>query len=177
MGREYERLCSADADRPPELLRHLHNNIFPVVAAYRALMAEGVAQAEASELAQAAFLELMEEPAEAIRKLCRFPGFYHMIPWLFGKLMPKLFTKGAGFEFVYHKTDRGQIRFDMLRCPYYQVCKELDCQELAPVFCATDDICYGNMHPNLRWNRTQTLARGGELCNFDIEVKRAPKET
>ena len=51
------------------------------------------------------------------------------------------------------------------------MCKELDCVELAETFCATDDLCYGNMHPKLIWNRTKTMARGADVCDFDLYIK------
>lgn len=172
MDEEYEILCRTDSEKSPDLIRHLHNNIYPVVAAFRALMANGMPRDAASDLAQSTFLELMEASAASIQKLCRIPGFYRMVPWLFGKLMPRLFTKEAGFEFTYHPAGPGHIRFDMEACPYYEACQELDCPELAPVFCATDDVCYGHMHPNLSWNRTQTIARGGKFCDFDLEIRK-----
>ncbi len=175
MEKEYHILCSTDADRPQDLLQHLHNNIFPVAATFRALLKEGMSREEAAKLAQDAFLELMEKPADTIRKLCKIPGFYRRIPWLFEKLMPKLFKADAGFVFKFHPTGKHRVKFDILSCPYYEVCLELDCLELAPAFCTTDDICYGHMHPKLRWNRTQTLARGGTLCDFDIEVNDSEK--
>lgn len=171
MEEEYRILCRNDLKKSPDLISHLHKNIYPVVAAFRALMEIGMPREDASELAQNAFLELMEDAAASIRKLCLIPGFYRMVPWLFGKLMPKLFTKEAGFAFTYHPVGSGHVRFDMEACPYFQVCQELDCPEIAPIFCATDDICYGNMHPNLSWNRTQTIARGGALCDFDLQIR------
>ena len=174
MERQYQQLCLRDGEQPPDLIRHLHNNIYPVVAAFRSLMAGGMPRQEASETAQAAFLELMEAPAASIRKLCRIPGFYRLVPSLFSKLTPKLFKKEAGFEFQFYPTEPGHVRFDMKACPYFRACQDLDCPELAPVFCATDDVCYGHMHPRLSWNRTQTLARGGKVCDFDLSVTDNP---
>lgn len=171
MEEEYEILCRNDSEKSPDLIRHLHNNIYPVVAAFRALMAVGMPREEASALAQNTFLELMEAPAASIRKLCRIPGFYRMVPWLFAKLMPRLFKKEAGFAFTFHPAEPGHVRFDMKACPYWEACQELNCPEIAPVFCTTDDICYGNMHPNLFWNRTKTIARGGDLCDFNLQVR------
>ena len=171
MEQAYAALCETDPEKSPDLIRHLHNNIYPVIAAFRALIAVGIPREEASQLAQNSFLALMEAPAASIRKLCRIPGFYRMVPWLFGKLMPKLFKKEAGFAFSFYPAEPGRVRFDMEACPYFQTCQDLGCPEIAPVFCATDDICYGNMHPRLFWNRTQTIARGGKLCDFDLQVK------
>lgn len=172
MQKEYAALCKAYENQPEAMVNHTHNNIFPVVTAFHALMAEGMERSEAAELASAAFLELMEKTAGSIRSMLRLPGLYRTIPWLFRTLMPKLFREEAGFRFRIYDTPGGQAKFDMLECPYYRMCRELDCIELAATFCTTDDICYGHMHPKLIWNRTKTLARGGDLCDFHIYIQK-----
>ena len=170
MQKEYDALCAAYADQPASMFNHTHNNIFPVVSAFRALMADGMEREQAAKLAQDTFLELMEPIAESIRKMLKFPGLYRLMPWLWKTLMPKMFSESAGFRFRFFDKGKKVVRFDMLECPYFRVCKELDCVELAPTFCTTDDICYGHMHPKLIWNRTKTLARGGDLCDFDLYI-------
>ena len=171
MDADYEKLCRDYAHRPRDLQKHLHNNIFPVVTAFHALMELGMPRQQAAALAGDVFLELMEAIAGSIRSALRFPGLHRLIPWVFKTMMPRLFTADAGFRFHIYPTDRHRARFDMLACPYLQACRELNCPELAPVFCATDDTCYGNMHPRLIWNRTKTLARGGDCCDFDLYLE------
>lgn len=168
---EYDTLCQNDSNRPKDLIHHLHKNIFPAIATFHALQKAGMSRQKAIEFTQESFLELMEKPASTIRKLCKFPGIYHLVPTLFKTMMPKLFKKEAGFSFQIYPTNHQRAKFDMLKCPYYEICQELNCPELAPIFCQTDDICYGNMHPKLCWKRTQTIARGGTLCDFDIRIQ------
>ena len=170
MQTEYDSLCAAFSDQPKAMENHTHNNIFPVAAAFLAMMQEGVERTRAAELASDSFLELMQDSAEAIRNLMKIPGLYHAMPWLWKKLMPRMFTESAGFRFRFYPTGGNEVKFDMLECPYLQVCRKIGCPELAPIFCATDDTCYGHMHPKLIWNRTKTLARGGDLCNFDLYI-------
>ena len=172
MAVEFEQLCQAYAQQPASMVSHTHKNIFPVAAAFRALLAEGMERAQAAKEAGDAFLELMQAPAQAIRRALKVPGLYRLMPWLWKTLMPRMFREDAGFRFSFYPTDGKQVKFDMLACPYHQVCRELGCEELAPVFCTTDDICYGHMHPKLIWNRTKTLARGGDLCDFDLYIPR-----
>ena len=171
MAQEYETLCQQYANQPKAMVNHTHNNIFPVVTAFRALLDEGMERSEAAKAASDAFLELMEVPAQAIRKALKVPGLYRLMPWLWKTLMPKMFGEDAGFRFSFYPTDGKQVKFDMLACPYHQVCRDLGCEELAPTFCTTDDICYGHMHPKLIWNRTRTIARGGNLCDFDLFIR------
>ena len=48
--------------------------------------------------------------------------------------------------------------------------------ELTPLFCATDDWL-AELLPRVRWERTQTLGRGGAFCDFCWSRSRSPKET
>jgi hypothetical protein len=38
--------------------------------------------------------------------------------------------------------------------------------ELTPHFCRLDDVLAAEAAPSVRFERTQTLARGGTLCDF-----------
>ena len=170
MEQDFDKLCQALPDLPQDMARHVHNNIYPVASAFHALLAEGLTREAAAKEAGDAFLELMEATAQTIRKALKVPGLYRLMPWLWKTMMPKLFSKGAGFQFDFYPTDSKEVRFDMQKCPYEQVCRKIDCPELAPIFCATDDCCYGSMHPKLIWNRTKTIARGGDCCDFDLYI-------
>ncbi len=172
MDTEYRLLCQNYDEQFSLMQHHCHNNIYPVVATMRALLAEGMEREQAVQLAGDWFLELMEDIARSIRKMLKIPGLYRLMPRLWKTMMPKLFSPKSGFRFEMYPTDSREVRFDILECPYYQICRELDCTDLAPVFCATDDTCYGNMHPKLQWKRTQTIARGGQLCDFYVGVKK-----
>ena len=172
MQNEYDKLCSEFANQHKAMEPHTHKNIFPVVTAFRALLAEGMERKEAAELVQSCFLKLMGEPAESIRKIMKFPGLYRLMPRLWKTFTTKLFREDAGFRFNFYPSDSKRVKFDMLACPYLKACEQLDCLELAPAFCMSDDICYGNMHPNLIWNRTKTLAINGEPCDFDLYIKK-----
>ena len=171
MKKEYDELCSEFAKKQDPMEHHKRNNIYPVVTAFHALLAEGMDRKEAAQLANDCFLVLMEEPANAIRKMMKIPGAYKLMPFIWKKAMPKLFSEESGFAFDFYPTGKNRVKFDMTKCPYLQTCKDLDCMELAPTFCTTDDVCYGNMHPKLIWNRTKTLAKNGEACDFDLYYK------
>ena len=107
-----------------------------------------------------------------IRKLCKIPGFYRLVPRIWKKAAFQLFGPEAGFASVLYDTPGSEVKFDMTACPYFETCKKLGCPEIAPIFCRSDDICYGHMHRKLIWNRTKTLARGGDCCDFDLYVKK-----
>lgn len=76
----------------------------------------------------------------------------------------------GGFRFHLVKDDSTGAEFHVLQCPYCDFCAAYQCQELVPVFCECDDIVYGNIHPLLRWERTETLGRGQKRCNFKFSI-------
>ena len=170
MDKEFERLCTYDESVPPDFVKHCHNNIYPAAAAYIALQKEGMEKEAALKLASDTFLKLMEVPKKAIQNAMKLPGLYHIMPWLWKTMMPKLFSPQSGFEFNFYPVGRDRVKFDMTECPYFNMCRKIGCEELAPTFCTTDDVCYGNMHPKLIWNRTKTIARGGDFCDFDLYI-------
>ena len=169
---EFAALYSTLETYPEALRRHLKNNIFPAAAVFQVLLKNGYSREAAAKLTDELFGACMEKPAAMIRKLCRIPGFYKILPGIWKKAAFKLFGPEAGFAATMYETPGDRVRFDMTRCPYLESCQKLGCPEIAPTFCRSDDICYGNMHPRLKWNRTKTLARGGDCCDFDLCVEK-----
>lgn len=72
---------------------------------------------------------------------------------------------------VEYPYEKGKCHVDMMVCPYFNNCKKYNCPEFATVFCNSDDISYGNMHPWVNWGRTKTLGKGDECCDFIIETR------
>ena len=161
-------LCSTNDSYPEAFRRHTRRNIFPSAAVFEGLLKEGYGRKEAADLVYEAFGSCMESSARTIRTLLKIPGLYKAMPRIWKKAVPSLFGADAGFSANYYDTGKDRVKFDMLKCPYLETCKKLGCPELAPTFCHSDDVAYGNMHSKLRWNRTKTLARGGDLCDFDL---------
>ena len=169
---QLSRLMDTLDTYPPALQRHLNNNIFPAAALFLALIESGRSREEAAALTDEVFSACMEAPAQMIRNLCKIPGFYKILPWIWKKAAFKLFGPEAGFAATMYETPASQVKFDMTACPYFETCKKIGCPEIAFTFCHTDDICYGHMHEKLIWNRSKTLARGGDCCDFDLYLKK-----
>ena len=170
--KRWAALSATLSEYPDSLQSHLLHNIFPAMAVFDALVKEGKSRQEAAVLTDEIFSACMEKYAESIRRLCKVPGLYRLIPRIFGTMAFKLFRPDAGFAATLYETKSSQARFDMTACPYFETCRKLGYPEIAPVFCHSDDICYGNMHRKLKWNRTKTLARGGDLCDFDLYIEK-----
>ena len=82
-----------------------------------------------------------------------------------------VFGPAAGFDPKELQTGSGVWRVDMMKCPYHDTCAEYGCPELCRCFCDSDDISYTGLHPKLIWERTMTLGRGNDRCDFCMKVR------
>lgn len=167
----YHGLCTAHQDDSEALKQHTEGMIYAGVSLYQALQEKGVAPEEALAQTDRIFQDFSKGAAEKIRKLLKVPGLYRKVPWIFRTATQKKYSAESGFEMKFYDVGKRRVKFDVTICPYYNTCMALGCPELTTIFCNTDDCCYGNMHPKLKWNRTQTIGRGGALCDFDIVVE------
>lgn len=153
-----------------EKRRHLESQILPGIAAYEALRIV-MPQEEALQAVHG----FVEERAWKLRKiilgLMRLPGLYRRVPDIFAKKTPRLFGASAGFAATEIRTSGGVWRIDMTKCPYHDACVRYGCPELCHCFCDSDDITYNEMHPKLLWHRTTTLGRGGDRCDFCLQLR------
>ena len=113
----------------------------------------------------------MMKPLRSLMKT----GLYKLMPSLCGLMLDRMFGHAAGFDYR-PVTDAPKFAVDMTRCPYVEICEKYGCPELCQFACRADDITYGNLHPNLIWARTQTLAMCGECCDFRLYVKEKNKK-
>ncbi len=100
----------------------------------------------------------------------------------YDKLPPKLFIKlcriiaknafgnKAGFVQNDISKDKTEVRFDVTSCPYVRIMTELGCAEACPIVCRQDEYTYGGMR-GVAFERTKTLGRGDEKCDFCYRLK------
>ena len=81
------------------------------------------------------------------------------------------FGNKAGFERKDISRDKTEVRFDVYSCPYVKIMKELGCAEACPIVCRQDEYSYGGMR-GIAFERTKTLGRGDEKCDFCYRLKR-----
>lgn len=167
----YHQLCQTYRDDPPARKVHTEGMIYAGVALYWALQEGGRPKEEALAQTDAIFQSFAQKEGAKLRALLRVPGLYRLVPWVMRTLVPRKYSSQAGFQMTFYPAGWGRARFDVTACPYHSTCAALGCPELTGVFCGTDDCCYGDMHPKLRWRRTQTIGRGGERCDFDLEIE------
>lgn len=61
---------------------------------------------------------------------------------------------------------RDLVGLNCRACFYLDMLTEYGFPELTPHFCRLDDALAAEAAPSVRFERTQTIARGGTLCDF-----------
>ncbi len=80
------------------------------------------------------------------------------------------FGNKAGFVRKDISKDRNEVRFDVTSCPYVRIMTELGCSEACPIVCRQDEYTYGGLK-GVAFERTMTLGRGDEKCDFCYRLK------
>lgn len=161
-------LFEENKDASKELYAHL-GQILPCIAFYESLKKLTGSSEKALEVFEKWAFVKFNSLVPAMQTIMK-TGLYKKVPELGEMLLEKTFNEAAGFASRSVETDNG-FAVDMTACPYLETCKKYGCPELTPVFCKSDDLIYGNLHPDLVWARTQTLATGGECCDFKLYLK------
>ena len=77
-----------------------------------------------------------------------------------------------GWNLEWIRNDNTAIRFNMKSCFYYDTLTKYEVPELTTSFCKVDDFIYGNMSPDVKWQRSMTIGRGNEYCDFCFAAQR-----
>lgn len=166
----YDELVEENKNEPKEYYMHTRERIYPSIAVFDALLSEGIERKEAENFVTGYYRWRAGRVAPMIEAVFRMPGLYRIVPKFFYIMTQKSFGPQAGFKFENNYLGKGEMHFDMVKCPYHDTCLKYGCPEIVRGFCDADDICYGNMHPMLSWDRTKTIGHGDGICDFKIHI-------
>ena len=133
--------------------------ILPAIAMYRTL--KRFTSAPVSHF-RAMWLQGAFAGAAYLQKRAQEDGFLEK--WC-QSITPKEENAGAFVFDIKHVSDI-ETEYHVLSCPYVRLCEAYGCPEIVTVFCDSDDISFGNIHPRLVWGRTKTIGRGDDVCDF-----------
>ncbi len=149
----------------PALRFHLRSSILPVLALYQVFRDEGLDEPAALESVDRLFHASLEPARKRMALLGRMPGFFPLMRVLIRVSMRYVFpAEGWSREWVEDSAQR--IAFNMRSCFVLETLREHGAPELTRVLCGGDDVLYERASPSVRWERTETLGRGHECCNF-----------
>lgn len=153
----------------PEGVRMHTNKIFPSAAVYLSLKEE-LGPDKAYGIIEKATYDTCVSVASKLAKVLKIPGMKSLFVRLWDPMTRKVFGPANGFKNNFYDNMKGEYRMDVVSCPYFRYFTELGCPELTRISCKSDDLIYGNM-PGIRFERTGTLGRGNERCDFYIRKK------
>ena len=153
----------------PPLRNHLVNNILTGLALYQTLL-----EAHGGD-GPAALAEI--EPLFHTWTQALYGGLmktFHRLPFVFWFFRLGIVANMFGFSTETWRTtwledNSRRVAFDHFKCPYVDTLAHYEAPELTPYFCKIDDWMAEMLPPSIAFKRTQTLANGGEYCDFCYE--------
>ena len=154
---------------PEGVHTHTDTRIFPMAAVYLTLK-DYIGQEKAYKIIEDAAISGCAGTADKLKKLLKLPGMKKVFIKAWDPMVRKLFGPDNGFSNVFYPKKAGEYRMDVTSCPYCRYLTELGCPELTKIFCANDDRIYGVL-PGITFERTGTLGRGADRCDFCLKIK------
>ena len=151
---------------PKGVHMHTDSRILPSAAIYLTLK-DATGQERAYRVIEDAAVHGCADIERKLQKLMRLPGMRSLFVKAWDPMTRKLFGAGNGFQNVFYPKRKGEYRMDVTACPYCRTFTELGCPELTRIFCENDERIYGNL-PGLKFERTGTLGKGAERCDFRL---------
>ena len=167
----YEALRAENSSDSKELRSHSYKRIYPGIAVYEAMRSEGISQEKAAWYIREYFQRLAAKRVPFFQRAIKTFGLARKFPYLFVAGVKKSCQPNAGFVYELPESHDNEARINIVRCPYFEICKRYGCPEITSAYCDSDDAGYGNLHPNLIWGRTKTIGHGGDCCDFLLEYK------
>ena len=145
---------------------HTDNFIFPAAAIYLTAK-EALGQPAAYGIIEDSAARHSASAGQKLARLVRLPGMAGLFVRIWDPLAKRLFGESHGFQNRFYPKRKGEYRMDVLACPYFRYFTELGCPELTGIFCDNDERTYGSL-PGLAFERTGTLGKGADRCDFCI---------
>lgn len=142
-------------------MKTLTQTILPRIALYKALLGDGIPEADAYANVQKYMLEKVAvKKHKSTAGMEIVPGFYALYSKIFLRIMRK-----TDLQESTQSHDKKSFDVTITKCLWHTACVENGCAELCRLFCAVDDVTYGGLR-KIGFTRTQTLGNGDDCCDF-----------
>ena len=149
---------------PKGVHMHTDSRILPSAAIYLTVK-DVIGQEKALRIIEDAAVRLCGRIEKKLQKLMKLPGMRSLFIKVWDPMTKKMFGPENGFQNVFYPKKKGVYRMDVTACPYCRYFTELGCPELTKVLCENDERIYGRL-PGEKFERTGTLGKGSERCDF-----------
>lgn len=166
------RLIKENPTESRDLKRHTYAVIYPMVAAVQVKMGEGLSRTDAIDAVRREYNAQFVAPnVSRLQTLLRIPFSYTLFIPVAKLAMRTLYSEKAGFKNEVIASSPKRYEYHVHKCPYQEVCSRYGLDGMVNMFCTTDDLMYRTAHRKVRFERTQTLGRGADVCDFCFYVK------
>ena len=121
----FEELCEENADEPKSHYIHTRERIYPGIAMFDAMTAEGIGREETADFIVGCYRWRAGKMAPLVRRIFKIPGLYRIMPKVFFGMTAKKFGPQMGFEARNTHLGKKEMRFDMVKCPYFEKMRAL----------------------------------------------------
>lgn len=133
----------------------------PLIEAFIAAFGREKTVAIASDV----ILKLAHESGEQLAERCGGNSLEHLSngtgQWSAGGALEREVLEKSGTRYNYN----------IVRCKYAEMYKELGLEELGFIFsCGRDGKMFGGFNPEIKFERTQTIMQGAAHCDFRLSL-------
>ena len=162
----YEELLAHADDKHNTVIRnHLQRKLFPPMAYYKTLCANGFSKEKALEYVKQETCKAASAKRDKMKKMAGLPFAYGLYRMGVKSFMRKNFPDD-GWQTEWVRCDGKEIHFNLHRCIYWDLTNQHGCPELCCVYCENDAISFSGLLPKIRFERGGTLGNGAPFCDF-----------
>jgi hypothetical protein len=154
----------------PVLQAQLVFSVLPGAAMYAALQSQGASSEQSARLVADALTAMAQPRRRVYLRLVDSDLGRRVFLKAVAVASPRLYP-APGWQATWRERSSRRVAFDFTRCYFVDMLSRLDAAPLAPAYCQPDDALYADLHPQLRWSRSGTLATGAQRCDFCFEVR------
>jgi len=162
----YDKLYAERTRLPNRALRfHLERSILPGLALYQTLLEESDDRQEVLSEMESFVPPALADLRWIMPILGRLPDPFAA----FRRIVPQVMRFGfppEGWTVEPVEDSEDCIAFNIRRCIYLDTLTSYGAPELMPLYCGGDDTLFAALPPSITWERTMTLGRGDEHCDF-----------
>ena len=140
------------------------------IAYYHAVIQLTGNQEKAYDIVGRTYEDYFMAKSEKMRESCRKALFSQLVPPITADFIKKNFSDKEGFKSVNKSKGMKLCHIDIVRCPFHHYCAKYDCEDLTTAFCDVADEAFNHLHRGVSWDRTRTLGKGDDKCDFIINV-------
>ncbi len=150
----------------PALRWHMKYNILPGLALYQVLSKESSDQD--AVLSETGSLLAIGSTARALNTLVKMHMYLPLPFAIFQQILKVslLAYPRQGWDIEQVEQSNRSFAFNISRCFYLDILTAYGASELTPLYCRLDDLAYAALSPSIRWERTKTLGRSDDCCDF-----------